>query len=314
MAADEADTKKNNSALSSISLGLSLKEEQIVFNSRSVNFRLAFSVIVVAFGSSFQFGYNIGVVNAPSEHIQNWINNSHTHLFGHQPEKPQLTAIFSTAVALFSLGALVGGLMIGYVSDKFGRKRSLHYNNILSVLAGILFVVAYYVNCYPIFHVARFIIGVNAGLSSGLVPMFLTELSPVRLRGAFGSISQLVVTISICVAQVLGLRFIFGTADRWICMFGFILLPSILQIVGLFFVPESPKWTLIFGNDRNQALTDLKKFRKSQELAKLELKALEHEKSKSENRESFSIKELFTTHSLRWPLTIIILLMAFPTT
>jgi SP family facilitated glucose transporter-like MFS transporter 1 len=61
--------------------------------------------------------------------------------------------------------------------------------------------------------------------------MFLTELSPIKLRGAFGSIPQLVVTISILVAQLFGLPFIFGTADKWIWMFGkFYLLLTIFNL------------------------------------------------------------------------------------
>lgn len=79
---------------------------------------------------------------------------------------------------------------------------------------------AYWINVYPLFHIGRFIVGINAGLASGLVPMILTELSPIRLRGAFGSVAQLVVTVSILIAQILGLPYIFGTAERWPWMFG----------------------------------------------------------------------------------------------
>jgi SP family facilitated glucose transporter-like MFS transporter 1 len=132
-----------------------------------VNFRLSFAVFIVALGSSFQFGYNIGVVNAPSEFICSWIKDSHAKRFGHELSEQHVTIIFAAAVAIFTLGGMAGGLLVGYVADRFGRKRSLHFNNILSLLAGTLMVVAKLVNCYPIFHVGRFIIGINAGLASG---------------------------------------------------------------------------------------------------------------------------------------------------
>jgi SP family facilitated glucose transporter-like MFS transporter 1 len=199
----------------------------------AVNFRLSFAVFIVALGSSFQVGYNIGVVNAPGEFICRWIKLSHGTLFDYELSEHQLTVIFSTAVAIFTLGAMVGGLLVGYVADRFGRKRSLHFNNILSLTAGTLMVVAKFADFYPLFHVGRFIVGINAGLASGkywevrsllvvsgIVPMFLTELSPIKLRGAFGSIPQLVVATSIFVAQLFGLPFIFGTKDKWIWMFG----------------------------------------------------------------------------------------------
>jgi hypothetical protein len=87
--------------------------------------------------------------------------------------------------------------------------------------------------------------------------------------------------------------------------------PSILQVIGLFFVPESPKYTLIFCDDHDQALADLIKFRDSPEIAKLELKTLEHEKSKCEDSQSLSIKQLLVSSSLRWPLLMVVLLMSF---
>lgn len=132
-----------------------------------MNFRLAFAVFVIALGSSFQFGYNIGVTNAPSDFIKIWMSKSHESMFGHEPSESLNKIIFSAAVAIFTLGGMVGGLLVGYVADRLGRKRSLHLNNILSLAAGKLFVVAYLVNCYPIFHLARFIVGINAGLASG---------------------------------------------------------------------------------------------------------------------------------------------------
>lgn len=116
--------------------------------------------------------------------------------------------------ACIDLG-MVGGLFVGFLVDKFGRRLALQLCNILSVTAGALMCGAYYLNCYPVFHLGRFIIGVNAGLVSGIVPMYLTEISPVRLRGTFGSLTQFVGTVSILLSLILGLPFIFGTKDRW---------------------------------------------------------------------------------------------------
>jgi hypothetical protein len=89
------------------------------------------------------------------------------------------------------------------------------------------------------------------------------------------------------------------------------MVPSILQVIGLFFVPESPKYTLIFRDNHDQALADLIKFRKSKEIARLELSALEHEKIRFENSQTLSIKQLLLSRSLRWPLIMVALLMSF---
>ena len=66
----------------------------------------------------------------------------------------------------------------------------------------------------------RFFIGVNNGLNAGLGPMYLNEISPTHLRGAVGSIYQLVVTIAILISNILGLSSIYGTEEHWPLLFG----------------------------------------------------------------------------------------------
>lgn len=58
------------------------------------------------------------------------------------------------------------------------------------------------------------------GISSGLVPMYLTEISPVNLRGAIGSVNQLLVTIAILFSQIIGLPQVLGTRQLWPLIFG----------------------------------------------------------------------------------------------
>lgn len=59
-----------------------------------------------------------------------------------------------------------------------------------------------------------------SGLSSGLVPMYLTEISPVNLRGSLGSVAQLLVTIGILFSQVIGLPQLLGSETLWPMIFG----------------------------------------------------------------------------------------------
>ena len=73
---------------------------------------------------------------------------------------------------------------------------------------------------YWLLIVGRFVVGVNAGLNSGLAPMYLTEISPANYRGAIGSLHQLTVTAAILIAQVLGLDALLGRADLWPLLFG----------------------------------------------------------------------------------------------
>ena len=100
-----------------------------------------------------------------------------------------------------------------------------------------------------------------SGLNTGLAPMYITEVSPTNLRGSMGSVVQLSITIAILFAQVLGLNFLFGTAERWPLMFAFAVIPAVLQLIVLPCLPESPKNTLINRDNFEQAEKDLRRIR-----------------------------------------------------
>jgi len=136
------------------------------------------------------------------------------------------------AVSIFAVGGIVGGLFCGYFADKFGRKTALILNNVIALIATVFFVLAKLFDVRYLFTAGRLIIGVNAGeyfllhckimnlsfvigLNTGLVPMYLTEVSPVNIRGTIGSLPQFFATTSIVVSQLVGLPPLLGTAERW---------------------------------------------------------------------------------------------------
>ena len=98
----------------------------------------------------------------------------------------------------------------------------------------------------------RVLVGINSGLNAGICSMYLTEISPVKLRGAIGSAYQLVITISILVSQILGLDMILGTEKDWPWLYSLIVIPAIFQLIALPFCPESPKYLMVKrGNDED---------------------------------------------------------------
>ncbi|WKX94708.1 hypothetical protein Q1695_011742 [Nippostrongylus brasiliensis] len=268
---------------------------------------LAFAILSVTLGS-FQFGYNIGCVNAPGEMITLWIIDSHSKLFNSTLSKEQADTVWSAIVSAFPFGGAVGGLLSGMLADKAGRKGGLLYTNIFSLVAAVLMGGAKPVGFYPMMMLGRFLVGIYAGLSV-LCPIYLTEVSPTNLRGAIGSAHQLVITIAILVSQIVGLKFIFGTTDRWPLIFWFIVVPAILQSVLLQFVPESPKFTLCIRGNTEQATKDLEKLRGSDDVgAEIELLNHEAEANKEGSASKPTMGDMFK-EPLKWPMTIAIFLM-----
>ena len=68
-------------------------------------------------------------------------------------------------------------------------------------IGSVLLFAAKYANSWEVLAVGRLVIGVNAGLNAGISPMYLSEISPVALRGAVGTVYQLIITISILISQ-----------------------------------------------------------------------------------------------------------------
>ncbi|VDL69847.1 unnamed protein product [Nippostrongylus brasiliensis] len=146
-------------------------------------------------------------------------------------------------------------------------------------------------------------------VSNVLCPIYLTEVSPINLRGAIGSVHQLVITIAILVSQILGLPQIFGTTDGWPLIFWFIVVPAFLQIICLKFVPESPRFTLCMRGNIEQATRDLQKLRGSSDVAS-EIDALnnEAEANKEGSVSKPTMRDMFKD-PLKWPMTIALVLM-----
>ena len=152
------------------------------------------------------------------------------------------------------VGCLFGALTAGALSDRFGRKRLL-------IMAALLFAVTSLGNAlaasFAVFIAWRIAGGVAIGLASSLSPMYIAEVAPAQIRGRLVSVNQLTVVIGILVAQWLNWFLVrnlpAGATDEfirhswfgqsgWRWMFGLTAAPSLLFFLGMFFVPESPRW------------------------------------------------------------------------
>ncbi|HYG25076.1 MAG TPA: sugar porter family MFS transporter [Verrucomicrobiae bacterium] len=159
------------------------------------------------------------------------------------------------------IGCLVGAVAAGALSDKFGRKRLL-------ILAALLFAVTSLgnalANTFNIFVFWRILGGVAIGLASNLSPLYIAEVAPAQVRGKLVSINQLTIVIGILLAQYINWFLVRnlpeGATDEfirnswfgqqgWRWMFGLTAAPSLLFLLGMFFVPESPRWLAKIGND-----------------------------------------------------------------
>ncbi|KAG5535330.1 hypothetical protein RHGRI_023188 [Rhododendron griersonianum] len=142
--------------------------------------------------------------------------------------------IVSTLLA----GATVGSFTGGTLADKFGRTRTFQLDAIPLAVGAFLCATAHSVQTLII---GRLLAGIGIGISSAIVPLYISEISPTEIRGTLGSINQLFICIGILAALVAGLP-LAGNPLWWRTMFGIAIIPSVLLALGMAFSPESPRW------------------------------------------------------------------------
>ena len=157
------------------------------------------------------------------------------------------------------IGCLVGAMVAGALSDKFGRKRLLIFSAALFVVTSLGNALA---SSFGVFVAWRMLGGVAIGLASNLSPMYIAEISPAEARGRLVAINQLTIVIGILAAQFINWWLVrdlpAGVSDEfirtswygqtgWRWMFALTAVPSLLFFVSMFFVPESPRWLVKNG-------------------------------------------------------------------
>ncbi|XP_064156856.1 solute carrier family 2, facilitated glucose transporter member 5-like isoform X1 [Anguilla rostrata] len=266
---------------------------------------LALATLISAFGSSFQYGYNVAVVNSPSPFIQTFYNQTYMYRYGEPMDSNFLTLLWSLSVSMYPLGGFLGSLMVAPLVNKIGRRGTLLFNNIFSIAPAVMMGLSEVAKSYEIIIVARILVGICAGLSSNVVPMYLGELSPKNLRGAIGIVPQLFITIGILTAQVFGIRGILGNSSGWPFMLALTGVPAIIELFLLPFFPESPRYMLIQRGDEKTARRDLQRLRGREEVdEELQEMRVEEQSERAEGR--LSVLNLFSFRSLRWQLVSII--------
>ncbi|XP_076277534.1 solute carrier family 2, facilitated glucose transporter member 1 isoform X1 [Lasioglossum baleicum] len=273
-----------------------------------LNGRLAFAIAAAALGSSFQHGYNTGVVNAPQQLIEDWISELKENRTGVPTKQSEVTMIWSIAVSIFCVGGMIGGSLVGSIADRFGRKGGLLLNNVLVLLTVIFEGSAKAAKSYEMIIIGRLLIGINAGLNAGLAPMYLAEISPIHLRGAVGTVYQLVITMSILVAQILGLEQVMGSAEHWPLLLCLTIVPAIFQVATLPLCPESPKYLLLSRGKDMEAQRALSWLRGTIEVHD-EMEEMRTEYESVRMVPKVTLRELFVNSTLRIPLVIALMVM-----
>ncbi|HEY8805772.1 MAG TPA: sugar porter family MFS transporter, partial [Clostridium sp.] len=164
-------------------------------------------------------------------------------------------------VSSILVGAMIGSAVSGALSDRYGRRK------IIMVAAAIFCIAAVGSGMAPTIGMLiafRVILGVAVGSASVLVPMYLSEIAPADKRGALSSLNQLMIVIGILLAYIVNYMYA-NTAGGWRWMLGFAFIPAILLLFGMFFLPESPRWLIKNGKEK-EGRSILSQLRKNKDI------------------------------------------------
>lgn len=266
-----------------------------------------FGSIFAAVLGMFQFGYNTGVINAPQQIIESFIKSVWSSRYGTEIDTMTLHLIWSGAVSIFAIGGMIGGFSGAYIANHFGRKGGMLVNVMVGIVGAVLMSLSQITSSFELLIIGRLVIGYNCGLSTSLVPMYVSEIAPVSLRGGVGIANQLAVTVGLLLSQVLGLNQLLGTDKGWPYLLGLAVCPAILQLFLLPMCSESPRYLLITRQKEQEARKALRKLRSCVDI-EADVEEMKAEDRAQHAESAITMWQLVRSPSLRPPLVIAIIM------
>ncbi|KAK6476527.1 solute carrier family 2 [Huso huso] len=279
---------------------------------------LVMTICAAGIGGTFQYGYNISVINAPTMHrldklnrpqcyIQTFINETWLERTGTPLESHLITLLWSIIVSVYPLGGLIGALIAGPLAVQFGRKTLLLLNNLFVILSAVLVLASRACRSFEMIILSQVFAGVNAGLSMNVQPMYLGESAPKKLQGAVSMSSASFTALGIVLGQVIGLREILGSEWCWPLLLASNAIPGLVQLVTLSWLLESPRYLLIDKNNKEACLKALRRLRGNVDLS-AEMDEMLEEQAAVKGERAKRPWELFQDRSVRWQLITVMVL------
>jgi sugar porter (SP) family MFS transporter len=165
-------------------------------------------------------------------------------------------AQFAMVSSVFTLGGLIGALTSGPLTSAKGRLLAMRSTAAFFLVGALVETIS---GSIPVLALGRLLVGVGAGGSTVIVPLYISEVSPPASRGFFGAFTQISINVGILIVQTLGYFLSYGSAWRWILATG--VLVAAAQGVGSLLMPESPAWLATVKGDVTKARRTLQRIR-----------------------------------------------------
>lgn len=191
---------------------------------KSTNSSYLYFICLVATMGGLMFGFDVSIISGAVPFIQPYFGWNELQL--------------GWGVSSLLVGAIIGAFGSGVFTDKYGRKKILIIVALFFALSCTATALA---KTSAAFITARLFGGLAVGAASVLSPMYVAEVSPAKNRGTLVAIYQLTIVLGILISYTIN-YWLHDIDNNWRWMFATGIIPSVLFFIGLFFIPESPRW------------------------------------------------------------------------
>ncbi|CAJ1222459.1 sugar porter family MFS transporter [Limosilactobacillus fermentum] len=228
------------------------------------------------------FGYDIGVMTGALPFLQtDWSLSSSSSLVG-----------WITSAVMF--GAIFGGALAGQLSDRLGRRKVILYSAIIFTLGSVLSSMAPYKGAIFLI-VVRIFLGLAVGAASALVPAYMSEMAPAKMRGRLSGLNQTMIVSGMLLSYIMDYLLKGLPGDwSWRSMLFCAAIPAVILFFGVLRLPESPRF-LLHNGDEKAARNVLSMIRSSQEEIDGEISQIkETAKEESQAAKNINFATLFS--------------------
>src|SRR5215204_1786725 len=231
------------------------------------NRRFVYVVASVAALGGLLFGYDTGVISGALLFIA---------------KDFQLNAFLEGfIVSSLLLGAVVGAGVSGALSDRLGRRTIILAAATIFAIGAVGAGLAPNVGVLIFF---RFFLGLGVGTASALVPSYISESAPTDVRGSLSSLFQLAITLGILVAYLVNA--VFAPVGDWRWPLGLALVPALVLFVGMYFLPDTPRWLVSKGREE-EARRVLERTRTTEEEVESEIEDIHMVEEETEGQAGY---------------------------
>ncbi|KAG5399160.1 hypothetical protein IGI04_020974 [Brassica rapa subsp. trilocularis] len=229
---------------------------------------LVFSTFIIVC-ASFTFGVSVGYTADTMSSIMTDLDLS--------------LAQFSLFGSLMTFGGMIGAIFSAKAASALGNKMTLWLADLFCITGWLAIALA---KDIVLLDLGRFFVGIGVGLISYVVPVYVAEITPKHIRGAFTFSNQLLQNCGVAIA------YYFGNFLSWRSLALIGIIPCGIQVIGLFFIPESPRWLAKKGRDEEVEVV-LQKLRGKGHDIMFEARAIKISVEVSKQNSNTSIRSLF---------------------